>query len=167
MALNDLPARWNRLAALVAAAATGFCGRALADEAAPLNLGLVRMGRDIAFIDMGGVRREGSTAHLRVLRVLETDTVIAGETYIGGWQALRADCARRTVAVGPYTAMRAGGRLGPATGGFSRPRPWPADSAEGAAGRAACGLQHPMVTAHGIDEAIQAGREALARAIAE
>ena len=64
--------------------------------------------------------------------------------------------------LGAYTALRLGGVAGATTGQFSAPRPWPGDSVEKAAGKAVCGMGDLGVRAASPDEAIIAGRKALA-----
>jgi hypothetical protein len=159
--LNDLFIRWNRLAAAAASLVTALFFDAPAQAA---DLSLVRIGRDIAFVDLGGIVRDGDRRELRVLRVLEKDTEIAGETYLGSWQTLRVDCRARTVSDGPYTALRADGRPGPPSGAFSSFRPWPGDSVEKAAARTACSKRRSRVQAHDVAAAVAVGRQALNQA---
>lgn len=155
--LNDLRRAGNALLTgifLIAAPAH-------AQAPAKLSLKLVDVGRYAAFVDEGGIVWTGRTAKLRVLQVVETDFVAAGEAYWGGWQALIIDCDARTLIRDGYSSIRATGREGPLRGKPTSPEPIPGGGMEEAAARLVCNGHAPfpaVPVAEDIEQAVRIGR---------
>ncbi|WP_369059350.1 hypothetical protein ABOZ73_17325 [Caulobacter sp. 73W] len=132
-----------------------------AQDVAKLSLKLVDVGRYAAFVDEAGITWSGRTAKLRVLQVVETDFIAAGEAYWGGWQALTIDCDARTLVRNAYASIRATGREGPLSGAPTPTEPIPGGGMEEAAAKLVCDGHAPFPavrTAESVEEAVRIGR---------
>ncbi|WP_269713662.1 hypothetical protein [Caulobacter sp. NIBR2454] len=134
---------------------------AQAQAPAKLALKLVDVGRYAAFVDEGAIAWTGRTARLRVLQVVETDFIAAGEAYWGGWQVFSIDCDARTLVRGGYASIRANSREGPLSGGEAKAETIPAGGMEEAAARLVCDGHTPfpaVTVAESIEQAVKIGR---------
>ena len=132
-----------------------------AQSPAKLALKLVDVGRYAAFVDEASLIWRGRTANLRVLQVVETDFIAAGEAYWGGWQALTIDCDAQTLTRDGYASIRATGREGPLSGKPASPEPIPGGGMEEAAAKLICEGHAPfpaVPVAGSVEEAVKIGR---------
>lgn len=125
-------------------------------------LALTGVGRFVVFADLATIEREGDTARMRSLQVVDEPFTIGTTRYLGGWSWWRFDCGGRMADRLDFASVAVGGAEGPST-----PERQPAYEAAPGGDAAelldvACGTVEPDVVATTVDEAVSVARAAMA-----
>lgn len=134
-----------------------------AEAAAPTpQLAFTGAGRFAVFADLASITPEAadtpSIVRMRSLQISQTDMVIGGVAYVGGWSWWRFDCAAATADRLDFASLRADGTEGPSTPERSPPAAIQPGQDASALAAAACGEIFPAVEAASTAAAVRIGR---------